>query len=131
MRRRARRVLDENPGSPPQLRRGEPRLSRGWGGVGQPIQSLDQHHPGDHLLRLRPVGLALSGRHPSSAEEGSPSANRPLGVIKTKGQYIPPPRAGFVLSPQTVVPQKTGTPSTPADSPRCSLNTGNTDRATP
>src|SRR5216684_4225451 len=40
------------------LERGKPRLSRGWGGVGQEIQSLGQHHPG-------------ASRHPSSAEEGS------------------------------------------------------------
>jgi hypothetical protein len=44
--------------SPPQLRRGEPRRSQGWGGVGQGNQLFDQHHPG-------------ASRHPSSAEEGS------------------------------------------------------------
>ncbi len=44
--------------SPPQLRRGKPRRSRGWAGVGQEIDSFDQHHPG-------------ASRHPSSAEEGS------------------------------------------------------------
>jgi hypothetical protein len=44
--------------SPPQLRRGEPRRSSGWGGVGQGNESLDQHHPG-------------ASRHPSSVEEGS------------------------------------------------------------
>jgi RecB family exonuclease len=57
--------------SPPQLsakrepdkakpqERGEPRpFGRGWGGVGQENQPVDQHHPG-------------ASRHPSSAEEGS------------------------------------------------------------
>src|ERR1044071_708686 len=32
--------------SPPQLRRGKPTRSGGWGGVGQEIKLLDQHHPG-------------------------------------------------------------------------------------
>jgi hypothetical protein len=47
-------------GSPPQLRRGEPRPSLGWGGSGQKTFSFDQHHPG-------------AARHTSSAEEGNPA----------------------------------------------------------
>src|SRR5262249_10059489 len=56
--------------SPPQLRRGEPRpqSGRGWGGVGQEIESFDQHHPG-------------APRPPSSAEEGS-SHKPPLSKNK-------------------------------------------------
>jgi hypothetical protein len=62
--------VEIEPSSPPQLRRGEPRprsaspigrsinRGRGWGGVGQENQSIDQRHPG-------------ASRHPSSAEEGS------------------------------------------------------------
>jgi hypothetical protein len=46
--------------SPPQLRRGG--AARRWGGVGQQIDFLDQHHPSR--------GLAASTL-PSSAEEGS------------------------------------------------------------
>src|ERR1051326_4472174 len=78
--------------SPPQLRRGEPRPrsaspigqsineGRGWGGVGQQNDSLDQHHPG-----------AL--RHPSSAEEGSfaltPDQLNALSTIKTSPGFHP------------------------------------------
>ncbi len=53
--------------SPPQLRRGKPSRSDGWGGAGQTIQSLDQHHPGALIRR----GFAALQRHPSSAKEGS------------------------------------------------------------
>src|SRR2546421_3585820 len=57
--------------SPPQLRRGEPRCKRGWGGVGREIDSFDQHHPGDLLIDASRYRARPSGRHPSSAEEGS------------------------------------------------------------
>src|SRR2546421_10695873 len=56
--------------SPPQLRRGEPRCKRGWGGVGREIDSFDQHHPGDLLIDASRYRARPSGRHPSSAEEG-------------------------------------------------------------
>jgi drug/metabolite transporter (DMT)-like permease len=51
-------VSGTEPASSPQLRRGEPRSSLGWGGVVQENHSFDQHHPG-------------ASRHPSSSEEGS------------------------------------------------------------
>src|SRR5262245_59727561 len=50
-------VTGAEPNSPPQLRRGQRRRSRGWGGAVQENLSLDQHHPG-------------ASRHPSSSEEG-------------------------------------------------------------
>src|ERR1051326_4365759 len=67
--------------SPPQLRRGEPKpqsasligrsISKGlgWGGVGQKVQSFDQHHPG-------------ASRRPSSPEEGS-LTHLPAAIHKT------------------------------------------------
>src|SRR5215475_9235361 len=55
---------DKEANSPPQLRRGQPRRSRGWGGAVQENSLLDQHHPG-------------ASRHPSSSEEG----NFPFPVV--------------------------------------------------
>src|SRR5437016_6318444 len=57
--------------SPPQLRRGKPRRSLGWGGAGQKNQSVDQHHPGAASLEASPYRVRALRRHPSSAEEGS------------------------------------------------------------
>ncbi len=61
--------------SPPQLRRGQPERSDGWGGVGQENDLFGHHHPGAPVFFL---GFALSGsrfarlsRRPSSAEERS------------------------------------------------------------
>jgi mono/diheme cytochrome c family protein len=51
-------MLFERTASPRQLKRGKPTRSGGWGGAGQEIEFLDQHHPD-------------ASRHPSSAEEGS------------------------------------------------------------
>ena len=54
--------------SPPQLRRGKPGRSPGWGGVVQENPSFDHHHPG-------------ATRPPSSSEEGSSSSHwLPLGL---------------------------------------------------
>jgi methionyl-tRNA formyltransferase len=63
-------------GSPPQLRRGEPRRRLGWGGASQEDESLDQHHPG-------------ATRHPSSAEEGNlVLSNTSLAVLCGNATFL-------------------------------------------
>jgi 2-oxoglutarate dehydrogenase E2 component (dihydrolipoamide succinyltransferase) len=68
--------------SPPQLRRGEPgqQSSPGWGGAGQENRSVDQHRPGASI-EASPYRARPSGRHPSSAEEGS---------LESKAPPVPP-----------------------------------------